>query len=274
MRRPERPTEGDWLAARRAADTAAREASLPLLDELTAYLTRTGEGPVTEVVDVGAGTGANLAWLAPRLPVRQRWTLLDHDPALLELVDAPRNGEHPPPVDRIVAGIEELGTLPQLQRSPCLITCSAVLDVLPAQRLDELCELLAARGIPALFALSVDGTVDLSPGHPFDERVTTVFNDHQRRGTLLGPDAAAHVERRLRAAGMTVRTAQTPWRLGPRDGAMVRRYLRERAEVVLEQDPSLREETQAWLAQRLEREREGGLRVRVGHRDLLCLPPR
>ena len=272
LKRPERPTASDWLALRREADTRAREASRPLLERLTGYYAA-GAETVVDVVDVGAGTGANLAWLAPRLPMRQRWTLLDHDPALLELADAPRDDDRVVDVARVVAGIEDLATLPRVLRSPCLVTCSAVLDVLTVEQLDGLCDLLATRRLPALFALNVDGTVELSPEHHFDERITAVFNDHQRRGTLLGPAAVTHAEQRLRAAGMTVDVMDTPWLLDAQDGPLLRRYLRERADVVIEQNPSLREETEEWLAQRLECHGEDRLRARVGHRDLLCLPP-
>lgn len=270
--RPERPAASDWLALRGTVDGRAREASAPLLDMLIRYFATAGADAV-DVVDVGAGTGANQRWLAPRLPFRQRWTLLDHDPALLNLVPARGNDDRVLDMNRVVAGIEDLGTLPQLARRPVLLTCSAVLDVLSAHQLDGLCDVLVDRRLPALFSLTVDGTVDLSPAHRSDARIGEVFNQHQRRGTLAGPTAVAHAAARLRAAGMSVQIVDTPWRLGPEDGQLLRRYLRERAEVVIEQDPRLRDETEVWLADRLDREREGRLRGRVGHQDLLCLPP-
>ena len=36
-----------------------------------------------ELVDVGAGTGANRDYLAPRLPLAQEWVVVDHDADLL-----------------------------------------------------------------------------------------------------------------------------------------------------------------------------------------------
>ncbi len=50
------------------------------------------------VVDVGAGTGANRAYLAPRLAVPSRWVLLDRDRQLL--AGFPEGGkalDSPPP---------------------------------------------------------------------------------------------------------------------------------------------------------------------------------
>ena len=52
------------------------------------------QGAELRVLDLGAGTGANMRYLAPRLPEPQRWLLVDHDAALLASVatrdDGPR----------------------------------------------------------------------------------------------------------------------------------------------------------------------------------------
>src|SRR5690606_37934264 len=76
-----------WLALREPADHRARAAEL--LPELGAWW-RARRG--THVVDLGAGAGSNLRYLAPRLPGAQWWTLVDRDPALLARA-APPVGE-------------------------------------------------------------------------------------------------------------------------------------------------------------------------------------
>jgi len=50
-----------WLAARVAADTSARAATIDtLLSELISYVIDVGgSGDVLEIIDLGAGTGAN-----------------------------------------------------------------------------------------------------------------------------------------------------------------------------------------------------------------------
>ena len=72
---------------------------------------------------------------------------------------------------------------------------------------------------------------------------------------------------------MQVQTAETPWALGSDDRDLMDRYLRDRAEAVVEQDPALASPVATWLADRLAEVRTGRLHLTVGHRDLLCLPP-
>ncbi|GAA5228864.1 class I SAM-dependent methyltransferase [Paeniglutamicibacter antarcticus] len=268
MNELERPIASDWLALRREADERAREAARPLLERLAAHFS----GTVVEVIDVGAGTGANQAWLAPRLGFEQRWTLLDHDPALLALAGESRNEGSVERIRRVVAGIEDLATLPQAAAEHVLLTCSALLDLLSLDQLDGFCDFLIGRDIPALLCLSVTGVVEVVPGHSLDEAVNTAFNDHQRRACLAGPQAIGHVAERLRAAGMDVQLTDTDWTLGPAESALVRRYLNDRADAVMEHETAGDIGVARWLADRLAREREGALRVRVGHQDLLCLP--
>lgn len=272
MSRPERPIASDWLALRRPADERAREASRPLLDALADHFTPSRAAAPVHVIDIGAGTGANLAWLAPRLRFRQTWTLLDHDPDLLGLIPQPGGGpvEH---IDRVVAGIEDLPTLRRNADGRILVTCSAVLDLLGMPQLEGLCDYLVDRNIPALLSLSVVGDVELSPVHPSDALVNTAFNVHQGRDGLAGPLAVGQAAERLRAGGMQVQTAETPWALGSDDRDLMDRYLRDRAEAVVEQDPALASPVATWLADRLAEVRTGRLHLTVGHRDLLCLPP-
>lgn len=273
MNRLERPIASDWLALRRPADERAREASRPLLDALADYFAGQEAWDAVEVIDVGAGTGANQAWLAPRLQFRQRWTLLDHDPDLLALTPAQNHDTEDVPLKRVVAGIEDLDALLRARSKHCLVTCSALLDLLSATQLDAFCDLLGEHGIPALLSLSVTGAVDVEPGHPFDAEANRLFNDHQERGSLLGPAATSRAAARLRAAGLRVEAADTPWELESDDLGLASRYLQDRAEAIIEQDPARSAEVAAWLADRMEHLRAGRLGLRVGHRDLLCLPP-
>ena len=68
----------EWLALREPADQRARNS------DLLGALTRRFAGRDTlSVVDLGCGAGSNLRALAPALPRRQRWRLVDHDAALL-----------------------------------------------------------------------------------------------------------------------------------------------------------------------------------------------
>lgn len=258
----ERPVPADWLAARRRADERARTAAAPLIRALGQRL---GSGPVT-VFDLGAGTGANQAYLGPRLPFESSWVLLDHDAALL---DAPGQG----PGRRVLAGVEEMSALIAEAPAPQLVTCSALLDLLTRGQLDLLVTTLAGTGTPALLSLTVTGDVTVTPPDPDDAAVAAAFDAHQARSDRPGPGAAAYVRERANALGLDVHTAETPWKLtASGDADLLRRWLTEFAQVAQEQDPALAAVTQTWLDRRLSQLDSGGLAVAVGHEDLLVLP--
>jgi hypothetical protein len=252
----------DWLALRRATDAAAREAALPLVARLTTEL---APGPVT-VFDIGAGTGANQEWLERRLGMPSVWVLLDHDP---DLLGSPLHGTG----RRVLGGVEALDALVAATPGPRLLTCSALLDVLDAAQLDGLAASLVKHSVPGLFALSVDGSFDIDQADPDDPLVRAAFNDHQRRAGRPGPHAPAYLEARCRALGCDVHRRETPWLLdGGSHGPLLSRMLRERADAAAAQRPQDAHAIRSWLDRRLHR-LDRSLSVRIGHVDLLVLPP-
>ncbi|WP_161937827.1 class I SAM-dependent methyltransferase [Serinicoccus chungangensis] len=267
-----RPVPADWLALRRRADHRAREEARDLLALLTDHLRARGVDE-TVVVDVGAGTGSNQAWLAPRLPGRQRWLLVDHDADLLELKTAAEAGDRVT-TERAVATVEDLPSLVP-QDGAVLLTCAALLDLLSEAEIETLAEVVApeaAPGAAALLSLSVTGEVALTPGHPGDAAVTAAFDAHQRREGRPGPDAAEVMARALRRRGARVELRATDWVLDAADEPLLRRYLEDRAAVAVEHDPGLAPVVREWLQERSHQLETGSLRARVGHLDLLSLP--
>jgi len=255
--RPERPIPADWLALRRAADTVARDRASWLLSEVTS-----STSGILTVFDIGAGTGANQAYLAPRLGVGSRWVLLDHD---ADLLNAPGHGA----AERVLGGIGELDRLVAATSGERLVTCSALLDLLSAGELDELAAVLARHRTPGLFCLTVDGSMRVEPSHRYDDAVTTAFNDHQSLDGRPGPAAAGYLTARCEQLGLAVRQAPTPWLLDADSAPLVRRLLAERADAAVERRPQLARSARLWLADRQRSLDQGVLAVRVGHVDLL-----
>ncbi|MEX5302993.1 class I SAM-dependent methyltransferase [Kocuria sabuli] len=277
---PDRPVAGDWLALREPADAAARENSLPLIDRLVQYWEGllAEDAPAEEplvVVDLGAGTGANRAWLSRHLPGPQRWVLLDHDRALLDrAVSAAQEGGAD--VVPVLAGVEELSrVLAEHPGSRRLVTCSALLDLLSGEQIEELARVLAAEAVPALLALTVDGEVLLDPPHHFDAPVLGAFEDHQHRGELAGTAAVRLAAEALREQGMVVDVTPTPWWLSDQEWVrpLLERFLADRADAAVEHRPDLTAEAHAWLRTRLVDCARRKLRATVGHADVLALPP-
>lgn len=251
---PDRPIAADWLALRRTADSAARDQASALVDLVTADLPHR---QIT-VLDVGAGTGANQAYLQPRLGRPSRWVLLDHDANLL--LTAPGDV-------RVVGGVDDVDRLVE-DHEIDLVTCSALLDLLTEAELRGLVSVLATRQVAGLFALSVDGTWQIDPPHPDDQALVAAFNVHQSREDRLGPRAPARLMSAATDLGMTVESRSTPWRLTADSNVLVARLLAERAAAAVEADPALAARADSWLQVRQGQLAAGTLVLTVGHVDL------
>lgn len=265
-----RTVDPNWLAARVAADTAARAATRnTLVPDLIDYLALTGDHQDTlEIIDLGAGTGANQRWLAPQLPFRQRWVHLDHDPIISRSLPLPDDTMI---IDDTVEALSRL--LASRDAGRQLVTCSALLDVLPMAQLNAVCRAVIDNRVPALFSLTVTGTLGVVPSHPDDQPLLGAFNDHQRRAGRAGPEAASLAAEALRAAGFDVRCQETPWQLTAASGrAFVGQVLQERLCAAVSQHPGLAQAANAWLELRRSQLALGIMRVELGHGDILALP--
>jgi hypothetical protein len=259
-----------WLAARVVADTAARAATLnALIPELISCLIKIGDGADgIEIIDLGAGTGANQRWLAPRLPFRQRWVHLDHDPVISRSL--------PLPADTMIidGSVEALARLlDDHDGDRRLVTCSALLDVLTRAQLDAVCGALIDNQVPALLSLTVTGTLGVTPSHEDDQLLLDAFNDHQRRASRAGPEATSLASRELQAGGFRVLCQETPWELtAASDRAFVEQVLLERLDAAVAQDRVLAPSAAQWFELRRAQLAVGILRIDIGHCDILALP--
>ncbi|MEV6693671.1 class I SAM-dependent methyltransferase [Micromonospora sp. NPDC051196] len=267
------PHFAQWLALREPADVAARAADL--VDTVRATLT--GDGPYV-LHDLGAGTGSLGRWLAPLLPGPQHWVLYDQDADLLARA---RAGMPTVAADGAPVTVQtRRGDLTRLSVADlvgaALVTASALLDMLTAAEVDRLAAACAGAGCPALFLISVTGTVRLTPADPLDGEIADAFNAHQRRTTggrrLLGPDAVDACTAAFTRHGMTVRTRPSPWRLGPDQAALAEQWFTGWLDAACEQRPELTDLTREYAQRRLDEANAGRLGVLVDHTDLLAVP--
>ena len=279
---PQRPISADWLALREPADTRARDGAAPaLLPALLVTLPRPQDGNTLRVVDLGAGTGANLRWLAPRLPfpaTDQSWLLVDHDPHLLARGTGHPEGVRVESVRADVTDLADLlttgdGTDGAGGAGTDLVTAAALLDLLDTRELTAVVEAVVDAGVPALFSLTVDGTADLDPAEEQDDVLAAAFDAHQQRDGRPGPGAGAVVAAMFRERGWRVLTESTPWRLSSADEPqLVDAWLEGRVEAAVEQDPRLAGPAASWLGRRRTQALDGQLGVTVGHLDVLAVP--
>jgi hypothetical protein len=232
------------LALREPADAAAR--STALVEGLRGR-------DLAVVRDLGCGSGSMGRWLRPLVPTGT-WYLHDRDPVLLDI--AARDGGIPVPGD-LTALTDLAGT--------SLVTCSALLDLLTAPEIDRLVDLCVTAGAAALFTLSVTGGARLDPAEPLDVEFAAAFDAHQRRSSLLGPDAGEYAASAFRARGARVETASSPWRLTA--GPLLEEWLRGWISAACTQEPGLAADAGPYLERRLA---DPALRAVVPHLDLLA----
>lgn len=290
----------DWLALREPYDALARSERIA-----AALIARLPARP--RLIDLGAGTGSLLRWLAPRIGRAQAWTLVDSDKALIEeafetiaeraesigfkatfpsrktlLVHAPGGAWR---VEALVTDLAEAPRNLPLTAADAVLS-SALCDLVSARWVDGMA---AALRVPFYAALLVDGRDRLWPSHPADAAVAGAFRRDQARakgfgGPALGPAAPRAIASAFAARGFAVDSAPADWVVQPRGSAFADLPVpREHAEAFLRQlvlgqaDAAKRwiahRQAEGWLLDRLDEIDARTLSARIGHRDLLALPP-
>lgn len=238
----------DWLALRESADHAARNRRL--LDLVAAHYA--GHEHV-QVLDLACGTGSNLRAQAPHLPARQSWRLVDHDPQLLDaaraaLIAWADRVERQNPLtllcaDRRLEIVFDRSDLARFDRNLLapdldLVTAAAFFDLVSPPWIEDFCAALAERRLPLYAVLSYDGREHWSPAHGADDELLAAFLADQRRdkgfGPAAGPGASALLRDVLERRGYDVRTAPSPWRLGPAEKNLIRTLAEGSAQAVAE----------------------------------------
>lgn len=266
----------DWLALREPVDAAARCANLQtvVLDALRR--SRSASGGI-DVVDIGAGSGANLRYVAPVIEGAQRWLLVDNDAALLVAATQQLQSWGTPDC-QVQTLTLDLAT--QLARLPlpahCLLTASALLDLVSGAWLRELMRRAAAAGAFVWFALTYDGRIECCPSEPEDAEVRGLVNRHQLRdkgfGAALGPGAAQRVEQLLTALGYQVHSGRSDWHITPDKLELQQSLVEGWCLAATQIEPHRAAMLRSWLARRRVHIAAGRSELRVGHVDIVGLP--
>ena len=275
----------DWLALREGADHRSRNGALAT--KLTA---RFAGRSTVRVVDLGSGTGSNLRATAPLLGETQEWTLVDHDPDLLE--EAARaltrwadeakavgdslalfkDGLNIGVSFRIADLDKDLDEV--LASRPDLVSASALFDLISEAWMKRFAGALRASGADFYTVLTYNGQDEFSPPHPFDESVMRAFDMHQQRdkgfGPAAGPRAAAALAKALKEVGYAVATGDSPWVLKPADAPLKLELLRGIVRAVEETGFIAEKGLHSWAFYREAMAGEKGSRMITGHTDILA----
>lgn len=274
----------DWLALREHADARARNGAIA---EALALALAGRE--TLRIVDLGAGTGANLRATAPFLPADQHWHLLDHAPDLTGAARAALAAwadEAVPTADglRLVKDGRRITVtlvLTDLSRSlaaigaaaPHLVTASAFFDLVSARFVEAFAAECARLDTAFFTALTCDGRDCWSPAHDDDDAIAAAFRADQERdkgfGPALGNAATDRMETAFRTQGYGVRRGDSPWRLDPaadaRDAALVNALAEGTARAASADGRMAADTCTAWAHAR------SAARCEIGHCDLLAV---
>lgn len=273
--------DAGWLALREPVDHVSRNAEIAA----RVHGHFAGRASLT-VVDLGCGTGSNLRALAPALPPRQRWHLIDGDAELLTrarrcLADW-ADGASPTATGlrlekegrRIEVSFECADlTVRDLAFDGIgaeLVTAAALFDLVSQAWLERLVASLAARHVPLYAVLNYDGAAHWHPADRLDEPIVAAFNRHQRGdkgfGPALGPAAGEALMRILQQQGYSVWSGESPWRLTAKESGLVAALAAGYAQAAGEIEPAWREALATWASAHLQAEA-----VTIGHRDVFAL---
>ena len=272
-RAPATGFSAEWLELREPADTAARSERLTraLADALP-------QGAAIDVLDLGAGTGANLRFLSARLPHPQRWLLVDHDGALLRRVRADAVLRLSIATRQLDLAALDTSAVADLFAGRALVSASALLDLVSLEWMRALAARCAASGAAVLFALTYDGRIECTPADPDDDAIRDLVNAHQRTdkgfGPALGPDAAWHAAQCLADRGYCVDRDRSDWVLASDAAELQRQLVDGWARAAADIAPARAAFIDAWRRRRLAHLAAGRSQMVVGHEDLVAWMPR
>lgn len=270
----------EWLALREPVDHRSR--SLQIGQELSAYFQAR---ETVEVIDLGCGTGSNLRATAPLLPAAQRWTLVDHDAALLEAArnallgwaDGSTSKDAELVLDKDGKRISVVFRQADLNREldavfgekPNLVTASALFDLCSSNFIKAFARAVASRRAVFYTVLTYNGIQRWTPRHPSDGAMIAAFHAHQMTdkgfGLSAGPTAPAHLADAFRLSGYTVLEGDSPWVLSSRDQKLIAELAAGFATAVRETGKVEAGEIDRWTKVM----RSG---AEVGHTDTLAIP--
>lgn len=270
----------EWLDLREPADLRARSSEVT-----NAVSARFALRDEVRVLDLGAGTGANLRATAPLLPKRQTWKLVDREADLHEAAKARliawadaaefsgsdmhlhKNGRE---IDVTFTVADLASETKSLVDEPVhLVTASAFFDLASQEYIRTLAKAVAERKAAFYAALTYNGQRRWTPHRPADNQMASAFHRHQLRdkglGNAAGPLAAAHLADQFHLNGYSVIEGDSSWRLERGERMLIEELVRSYAVAVSEIGGVDAKTIVGWVNV----SRTG---VIVGHTDMFAVP--
>jgi SAM-dependent methyltransferase len=284
--------DGDWLDLREPYDAVSRDVDLAF--QLAAALPAR-----PRLLDLGSGTGSLIRWLAHFIDRAQAWTMVDADPELMArafdtiaeraeavgvaatfpgrktlLVHAPEGAWR---IEGLLADLAEAPDMLPLNKVDAVVS-TALCDLVSRAWAERMAAACAARRLPFYAALNVTGRERFWPPHRADALVARGFRRDQRRdkgfgGVALGPTAPTVMAAAFAAHGYTVLRAPSDWNIDRRARLFTQEIATGHGTAALAWERRGGAAIEDWIAARRAQAADGLLSVRIGHQDLLALPP-
>lgn len=223
------PAEYSWLERRLNIDSSSLNTSIQSL-----MLSKLGSNNSTlQILDLGAGFGANIFHLAPKFNCRQNWTLLDRDPKLIEKVNYfvekyfPKNSDTKENSIKIrnqnirynLVNMDMLDLSNKYHKNQFdLVTANAVFDLISTSQFRKLVDNLVKLDLYQLyFSINLDKDIELFPLLENDFLVIDTFKNHMVRkqsfGRAMGSDSCEHMTEILNDNGYKVYSEPSNWEI-------------------------------------------------------------
>jgi hypothetical protein len=266
-----------WLQLREPLDVASRDEDLCAFLRADLASEKRQHSRLT-LIDLGAGTGANLRYAAPRLGGPQDWLLVEQDPLLLQALER-KLRDAAPSFDCHVR-ILQLDLARRLHQLPLadgvVLTASALLDLVSEAWLQALARAAATVAATVWFALNYDGRIECVPAEPEDAEIRDLFNLHQLQdkgfGPALGPGSGRMAEQLFAQLGYRIRSAPSDWRIGPHSRPLQLALVQGWFDAACEIAPHRAAAFSDWLKRRRAHIEAARSELRVGHTDLIARP--
>lgn len=282
-----------WLSYRAACDTAARNKSIE-----RKFLEFFDHKPTLDIVDVGAGTGANFRYYFNRIKQNQHWTFIEKDARLTEETNACMaqfaqqqgykleqknsnlihiSADTKQASIKIIQGslhdIEHLVSLPDAD----VVTANAVFDLISYEQFDALVHKLKKEYVCLLSTMNYY-EISFLPFSEADMRFIHWYHMYMKRpqsfGIAMGPDACEEMLDLLHQHGMIIVQEASQWHITRNNTAMHHFLLNFMEDAVhsLNLAACEKEAFDQWMAERKQLCRERKLEIYVDHNDIFAYP--
>lgn len=252
-----------WLETRYPFDAEGRH---PVLEsEVLTYLQGKAQA---NIVDVGAGYGSNYQYFASKLTNEPNWSLLEHDPLLIEAMrqHVPRR------VNLIQHSLLDISSAIDLPNTD-LVMANAVFDLFSEAQFLTFARPVFEANTPLYLSLNYTG-MGFEPQGNEDLEMIAHYDAHMQRtqpfGRAMGADGPAQMKVLLEQLGYKVQIAPSYWHIGAENEVMQSYLLgfMESAIGEMMRSPQEQDQLQNWIKDKRAALSLGALSMWVSHQDI------